>query len=134
MQMVPPVQRHLKRLQRLQIRWRGDRHAPQISVELKSTLCIVLAVRNDLMVIWYMTACLSLQEGGGALSVASHLDCSQYGTLVDVGGASGSLLAEVLERHPRLHGILFDLPQVRTHRLLLLFNNSSILFDLAPKR
>lgn len=53
-----------------------------------------------------------MQEGGSALSVASKLDCSDYGTLVDVGGASGSLLADLLEHHPHLHGILFDLPQV----------------------
>ncbi|KAK9826326.1 hypothetical protein WJX74_009202 [Apatococcus lobatus] len=58
------------------------------------------------------TRSMAASEGGGALSVASQLDCSQYGTLVDVGGASGSLLAEVLDRHSNLHGILFDLPQV----------------------
>ncbi|KAK9868653.1 hypothetical protein WJX84_003430 [Apatococcus fuscideae] len=58
------------------------------------------------------TRAMAVSEGGPALSIASQLDCSEFGTLVDVGGASGSLLADLLERHPHLHGILFDLPQV----------------------
>jgi O-methyltransferase domain/Dimerisation domain len=32
-------------------------------------------------------------------------------TVVDVGGGNGSLLAELLEIHPGLHGIVFDLPE-----------------------
>ena len=31
--------------------------------------------------------------------------------VVDVGGGSGSLLVSLLERHPRMHGIVFDLPE-----------------------
>ena len=31
--------------------------------------------------------------------------------VVDVGGGSGELLAQVLAAHPTLHGVLFDLPQ-----------------------
>ena len=34
-------------------------------------------------------------------------------TVVDVGGGNGSLLAGLLERHPGLHGIVFDLPETR---------------------
>jgi hypothetical protein len=30
---------------------------------------------------------------------------------VDVGGGNGSLLLALLERHPALHGIVFDLPE-----------------------
>jgi len=32
-------------------------------------------------------------------------------TVVDVGGGNGSLLRELLERHPGLRGIVFDLPE-----------------------
>jgi hypothetical protein len=32
-------------------------------------------------------------------------------TVVDVGGGNGSLLAELLNAHPNLHGIVFDLPE-----------------------
>jgi hypothetical protein len=39
-------------------------------------------------------------------------DFSPFGTLVDVGGGNGSLLAAVLERHPNLKGVLFDRPDV----------------------
>jgi hypothetical protein len=39
-------------------------------------------------------------------------DFAGIGTLADVGGGNGSLLAAVLRRHPRLRGILFDLPGV----------------------
>jgi hypothetical protein len=35
-------------------------------------------------------------------------------TVVDVGGGNGSLLVGLLRRHPRLRGIVFDLPE--THR------------------
>jgi ubiquinone/menaquinone biosynthesis C-methylase UbiE len=32
--------------------------------------------------------------------------------LVDVGGGDGSLLVALLDKHPTIHGVLFDLPQV----------------------
>lgn len=39
--------------------------------------------------------------------------------VVDVGGGSGSLLLALLERHPRMRGIVFDLPEtVRDERAL----------------
>lgn len=34
------------------------------------------------------------------------------GTLADIGGGNGSTIAAVLQAHPRLRGILFDLPAV----------------------
>jgi hypothetical protein len=38
-------------------------------------------------------------------------------TVVDVGGGNGSLLLALLERHPRMQGIVFDLPEaVRDER------------------
>jgi hypothetical protein len=47
-----------------------------------------------------------------AAAVAAAYDFSAFGTLVDVGGGRGSLLAEILRRHIRLRGLLFDLPHV----------------------
>jgi hypothetical protein len=36
----------------------------------------------------------------------------EEGTVVDVGGGDGTLLISILQRYPRLRGILFDRPQV----------------------
>lgn len=33
-------------------------------------------------------------------------------TVVDVGGGTGAMLSELIRRHHRLHGVLFDLPEV----------------------
>jgi hypothetical protein len=38
-------------------------------------------------------------------------DFRQFGTIVDVGGGNGALMAEVLMSHPRPTGIVFDLPR-----------------------
>jgi O-methyltransferase domain/Dimerisation domain len=47
---------------------------------------------------------------GPALAAAYDFDA--IGTLADVGGGSGTLLAAVLAAHPRVRGILFDQPAV----------------------
>ncbi len=47
-----------------------------------------------------------------APSVATTYDFSAIDTLVDVGGGHGQLLASLLQTHPTLHGVLFDLPHV----------------------
>ena len=39
-------------------------------------------------------------------------DFGRFGTLADVGGGNGSVLTAILKQHPRLKGILFDLPAV----------------------
>lgn len=39
-------------------------------------------------------------------------DFSVFQTVVDVGGGHGRMLAAILERHPAIEGILFDLPAV----------------------
>ena len=39
-------------------------------------------------------------------------DFSRFERLVDVGGGEGALLRDILAANPRLHGVLFDLPQV----------------------
>jgi hypothetical protein len=45
-------------------------------------------------------------------AVAAAYDFSKFKTVVDVGGATGNMLAAVLGRHPGPRGILFDLPHV----------------------
>jgi hypothetical protein len=49
---------------------------------------------------------------GHARLVAATYDFSQMNVVVDVGGGRGRLLATILERYPRLRGILFDQPHV----------------------
>ena len=39
-------------------------------------------------------------------------DFSTIDTLMDVGGGGGTLLVETLQRHPSMHGVLFDLDHV----------------------
>ena len=45
-------------------------------------------------------------------AVVAAYDFSPFGTVVDVGGGYGALLAAILQRHPRTRGILFDQPHV----------------------
>jgi hypothetical protein len=44
--------------------------------------------------------------------IAKCYDFSGFGTLVDVGGGQGLLMASILQANPNLRGILFDLPGV----------------------
>ena len=44
-------------------------------------------------------------------AVAEAYDFSSLGVIVDVGGASGNMLAHILARHPEPRGVLFDLSQ-----------------------
>jgi hypothetical protein len=39
-------------------------------------------------------------------------DFSEIGTLVDVGGGLGGAVAAILTAYPRLHGVVYDLPDV----------------------
>jgi O-methyltransferase domain len=52
---------------------------------------------------------LSRAESAGIL--AAH-DFGRYGTVADVGGGTGAMLAAVLTAHPQTRGILFDQPHV----------------------
>jgi O-methyltransferase domain/Dimerisation domain len=47
-----------------------------------------------------------------APTVATAYDFSATQTLVDIGGGHGQMLASILQAHPTLHGVLFDLPHV----------------------
>jgi hypothetical protein len=45
-------------------------------------------------------------------AVAGAYDFAGVTTVVDVGGATGNMLAAILSRHPTLRGVLFDRPHV----------------------
>lgn len=47
-----------------------------------------------------------------APTVAAAYDFSASARLVDVGGGHGQMLASILQAHPTLHAVLFDLPHV----------------------
>jgi hypothetical protein len=57
-------------------------------------------------------AAMSGNSPAHARLVAATYDFSRMSRVVDVGGGRGQLLAAILERHPRLHGVLFDQPHV----------------------
>ena len=52
----------------------------------------------------------AMAEGtrAAAPAIVDHTDLSGVGTLADLGGGNGTLLAAYLGAHPELHGILFD--------------------------
>jgi O-methyltransferase domain len=47
-----------------------------------------------------------------APAIASAYDFAQWGSVMDVGGGNGVLLAEILKVHTNLHGVLADQPHV----------------------
>jgi SAM-dependent methyltransferase len=49
---------------------------------------------------------------GEAGPVFDAYDFAKFHTVVDVGGGSGLLLTALLNRHPKVHGVLFDQPAV----------------------
>jgi hypothetical protein len=55
---------------------------------------------------------MAAQTRPWALSVADAYDFADIGTLVDVGGGYGALLAAILTANPHLKGVLVELPHV----------------------
>jgi hypothetical protein len=53
-------------------------------------------------------------------AVAESYNFGGVGRVVDVAGGRGKMLASILKAHPRLHGILLDLPRVVENALGLL--------------
>ena len=51
-------------------------------------------------------------HGAEPAAVATAYDFSRFATVVDVGGATGNMLVNVLKRHSKPRGVLFDLPHV----------------------
>lgn len=45
-------------------------------------------------------------------AVAAAYDFGRWGSVMDVGGGNGILLASILKAHPKLRGVLADLPHV----------------------
>ena len=59
-------------------------------------------------------------HGGEPPAVAAAYDFSRFGTIVDVGGATGNMLGHILTRYPQPRGVLFDRPHVVTDAPALL--------------
>jgi hypothetical protein len=55
-----------------------------------------------------------------APTIATAFNFAATQTLVDVGGGHGQMLGSILQAHPTLHGVLFDLPHVVQGALPLL--------------
>jgi hypothetical protein len=51
-------------------------------------------------------------HGREPAAVAAAYDFNVFGTIVDVGGATGNLLVHVLKKHEEPRGVLFDRPHV----------------------
>jgi len=51
-------------------------------------------------------------HGGETGPMLDAYDFSRFGSIVDVGGGNGAMLAAILQRHPDLQGVLFDMPEV----------------------
>lgn len=51
-------------------------------------------------------------HGAEPPAVAAAYDFSTFTTVVDVGGATGNMLCAVLEKHPKVKGVLYDLAHV----------------------
>ncbi len=60
-------------------------------------------------------------------AIADAYDFSAFGTVMDIGGGNGGLLATILKKHTQPRGILFDLPHVieRARKKAILNGNRS---------
>ena len=58
------------------------------------------------------TAAMASLTGGFKGAAIAALPLDGTATIVDVGGADGTVLAAILAAHPHLRGVLFDLPHV----------------------
>jgi hypothetical protein len=56
-------------------------------------------------------AYLAGETFAGAGPIVEALDFSGVGSVADIGGGHGGLLAAILKAHPEMRGILFDLPE-----------------------
>jgi SAM-dependent methyltransferase len=57
-------------------------------------------------------AAMESVHGAETQPMLDAYDFGAFQSVVDVGGGNGSLLAAILERHPTVRGVLFDLPPV----------------------
>ena len=59
-------------------------------------------------------AMANLTSGGFKSAAIASLPLDGTRTIVDIGGADGTVLATILAAHPHIRGVLFDLPHVIT--------------------
>jgi hypothetical protein len=59
-------------------------------------------------------AMANLTSGGFKTAAIASLPLDGTRTIVDVGGADGTVLATILAAHPHMRGVLFDLPHIIT--------------------
>ena len=60
------------------------------------------------------TGAMANLTGGFKTAAIASLPLDGIETIVDVGGADGTVLATILAAHPHLRGVLYDLPHVIT--------------------
>jgi SAM-dependent methyltransferase len=65
-------------------------------------------------------------HGAEPPALAAAYDFSPFRTVVDVGGATGNMLATILARHPEPRGLLFDRPHVVVDATKLLKANGVV--------
>jgi hypothetical protein len=53
-------------------------------------------------------------HGSDGAALLEGYDFSSFGTVVDLGGGTGTLLTTILQSNVRSHGILFDLPETQS--------------------
>ena len=69
-------------------------------------------IAQDPELVSHFSGAMVCFHGEEPAAVAESYDFSQFGTIADIGGASGNLLGTILARHEGPGGILFDLPHV----------------------
>ncbi|HMD24262.1 MAG TPA: methyltransferase [Streptosporangiaceae bacterium] len=60
------------------------------------------------------TGAMANLTGGFKTAAIASLPLDGIRTIVDVGGADGTVLATILAAHPHMRGVLFDLPHIIT--------------------
>jgi hypothetical protein len=59
-----------------------------------------------------LDAAMTVASGRSLAAIADGYDFGAAGTVVDVGGGQGALIAAILAANPGVRGVLFDLPHV----------------------
>ena len=57
-------------------------------------------------------ACMAASAYRAGTSMDKYEGFRDVKTMVDVGGGTGAGMRAVVKKHPHIHGIVFDLPQV----------------------
>jgi hypothetical protein len=84
----------------------------QSGVEITHGMSVFGHLRRDPERAAQFHATMAERTAAFAPSVAAGYDFAGLGTVADIGGGQGILLAAILRAHPHLRGILFDLPEV----------------------